>query len=597
MVLLSRLQSFSEISISGRGLHVLFRGKVRGHQLTETCVQYWNPAKAPRFFTVTGAVVGEAFNTIRDVGEDFNYIFATAAHISARCREELETIDPEQWTKLPPETVRKATNQRVKANGKQRQRHPAFNMEEFLSWAGLPIDNITDNQIGKLYRVTKCPIKGEGEGKRHVGQNSTTTNFGLTDDGGLMFKCQSTGCVDYHFTDVLKLLEEKLGKYPKPIYEEKQQQPSTDGAYEIEILSHRASTIKSETWEWVVPGYLPKGAEVHLFAGKGRGKTKVCNYWNKLANDQGMRVIRFNMEDHEGSILKPSLHAAGCNLDLTEVVNRTALATKDGKQMPTLIDFSKPEYIAALTKFVRRFDDVGLVILEPINNYKGKSKAISEDDMRPIHTALASLAEELKICIVAVSHTNRKKDVDIQEKAHGASSGINVARVNLYLDKDRNEDSDERILADAGSNIKVGKSMVFRIVEQPPFGLDGVTHKEIAIAIFDRETDTTAQDLLEGGESPSKQSQARDIGMWLVEYLTGKGEVRKDVVVGAAKQFNKEWSEDNITKVFNRRLKKISKSNTTGGGKNKVTLWSLDKKEQASMRFDGGNPSEKEQYA
>ena len=27
MVLLSRLQSFSEISISGRGLHVLFRGK------------------------------------------------------------------------------------------------------------------------------------------------------------------------------------------------------------------------------------------------------------------------------------------------------------------------------------------------------------------------------------------------------------------------------------------------------------------------------------------------------------------------------------------------------------------------------------------
>ena len=211
MVLLSRLQSFSEISISGRGLHVLFRGKVRGHQLTETCVQYWNPAKAPRFFTVTGAVVGEAFNTIRDVGEDFNYIFATAAHISARCREELETIDPKQWTKLPPETVRKATNQRVKANGKQRQRHPAFNMEEFLSWAGLPIDNITDNQIGKLYRVTKCPIKGEGEGKRHVGQNSTTTNFGLTDDGGLMFKCQSTGCVDYHFTDVLKLLEEKLG--------------------------------------------------------------------------------------------------------------------------------------------------------------------------------------------------------------------------------------------------------------------------------------------------------------------------------------------------------------------------------------------------
>lgn len=105
--------------------------------------------------------------------------------------------------------------------------------------------------------------------------------------------------------------------------------------YRVEILSHRASTIKAETWEWVVPGYLPKGAEVHLFAGKGRGKTKVCNYFNKLANDQGLRVIRFNMEDHEASIFKPTMYAAGCNLELTEVVDRAAMASKDGHQSST----------------------------------------------------------------------------------------------------------------------------------------------------------------------------------------------------------------------------------------------------------------------
>jgi hypothetical protein len=578
MVLLSRLQTFSEISISGRGLHVLFKGNVRGHQLTETCVQYWNPAKAPRFFTVTADVVGEAFSTIKDVGDDFNYIFATAAHISAKCREELATIDPEQYAKLPAEPVKKAAKSRIKSRDKKKQRHPDFNMEAFLSWASLPIDNITDNTIGKLYRVTTCPIKGE----KHVGQNSTTTNFGLTADGGLMFHCQSTGCVDYHFSDVLKVLEEVLGKYPGKIYEDK-----PDGAYRVEIVSHRASTIKSETWEWIVPGYLPKGAEVHLFAGKGRGKTKVCNYFNKLANDQVLRVIRFNMEDHEASILKPNMYAAGCNLELTEVVDRAALASKDGKQLSTSIDFSQPEFVTALEELINKFGDVGLVIIEPINNYKGRSKAISEDDMRPIHTALATLAEKLNICILVVSHTNRKKDVDIQEKAHGAGSGINVARVNLYLDADREGgDPDERILADAGSNIKVGKSIVFKIVEQPPFELDGVTHKEIAIAVFDRETETSAQDMLTGGESPAIQSQARDIATWLIEYLTDKGEVRKDVVVGAAKQFNKDWTQANIEKTFNRRLKKTSQSRTVGGGKNKVTSWSLGKKEQACVPFD-----------
>ena len=92
MLLLSRLQTYTEISISGRGLHVLFKGKVRGHELKETFLQYWNPAKAPRFFTVTALPVGEAFSTIRDIVEDFNLVFATAAHISAKCREELKAV-------------------------------------------------------------------------------------------------------------------------------------------------------------------------------------------------------------------------------------------------------------------------------------------------------------------------------------------------------------------------------------------------------------------------------------------------------------------------------------------------------------------------
>jgi hypothetical protein len=78
----------------------------------------------------------------------------------------------------------------------------------------------------------------------------------------------------------------------------------------------------------------------------------------------------------------------------------------------------------------------------------------------------------------------------------------------------------------------------------------------------------------------------------LIEYLTDKGEVRKDVVVGAAKQFNKEWSEENIKKTFLRCLQNISHSHTVGG-KNKVTSWSLGKKEQAFVPFDtGNNPSQ-----
>src|SRR5208282_2679486 len=224
-----------------------------------------------------------------------------------------------------------------------------------------------------------------------------------------------------------------------------------------------------------------------------------------------------------------------------------------------------------------------LVIIEPINNYKGRAKAISEDEMRPIFQNLANLAEELNICIFAISHANRKKDVDVQERSHGASSSINVARANWYLDKDQEGNP---ILTDAGSNIPVGKSLAFKIAQVPPFELDGVKFDKIAVATDFEDSDVTANELLEDGESLTRKSQAKHIAAWLVEFLTGKGDVRTDVIYGAAKQFNRDWQEENIKKVFTRRFKTSNGcSRTEGGGKNKVTFWSLGKKEQQTT-FD-----------
>ena len=53
MVLLSRLGSWSEYSVSGQGIHVCLKGNVRGKQLGETCSQYWNPKNATRLFALT----------------------------------------------------------------------------------------------------------------------------------------------------------------------------------------------------------------------------------------------------------------------------------------------------------------------------------------------------------------------------------------------------------------------------------------------------------------------------------------------------------------------------------------------------------------
>jgi putative DNA primase/helicase len=220
MLLLSRFKSFAEYSVSGCGIHVLTRGEVRGHQLSEQCLQYWNPAKCPRFFTVTGDVVGAAFSKIQDIGTDGNLVFATAAHTSAKMREELQAVDPEQWAKLPAEPKRTTAQPVERARTKTRKVVADFDIKDFLKFYDLGIDNECDNELGHCVRLTSCPIKGGP----HVGQNSTTTNFIYpTSDGGLAFHCQSTGCVEYGASEAIKKLAEAKGVYPGGIYEKGKQ--------------------------------------------------------------------------------------------------------------------------------------------------------------------------------------------------------------------------------------------------------------------------------------------------------------------------------------------------------------------------------------
>src|SRR4029077_6597641 len=103
MLLLSRLPSWAEYSVSGQGIHVLFKGNVRGKELRTQCLQFWNSKNSPRFFALTCEMVGEAFTKLKDIGDEFNIVFSTARHISAKIREELKTVDSEQWVTLPVE--------------------------------------------------------------------------------------------------------------------------------------------------------------------------------------------------------------------------------------------------------------------------------------------------------------------------------------------------------------------------------------------------------------------------------------------------------------------------------------------------------------
>lgn len=131
---------------------------MRGKELHETRVQYWNPKNSPRFFAMTCDMVGDAFSKLKDIRDDFNYIFATARHISAKIREELQTIDREQWAALPAERQVVEPASREKAKAKTRKLNKDFNLEDFLKFYGLGVDNVAKNTRAPTRHRSPGPV-------------------------------------------------------------------------------------------------------------------------------------------------------------------------------------------------------------------------------------------------------------------------------------------------------------------------------------------------------------------------------------------------------------------------------------------------------
>jgi hypothetical protein len=444
MLLLSRIPSWSEYSVSGAGLHVFFKGQVRGKQLTETCLQYWNPKNSPRFFALTCDMVGEAFSTLKDIGEDFNYIFATARHVSAKIREELKAVDYAQWQALPNEREHTEVAPSEKPKTKTRKVCKDFNIKDFLSFYNIPIDNETDNQLGHCIRVGVCPIKGVP----HVGHNSTTANFIFpTADGGLAFHCQSTGCVEYGISEAIASLEKGKGPYPKRIYEERKQATSRSER----IRNYRLLDVSKEDKEhclWLWDGYLQANQLIHFAGASAEGKSPVTRdlvarftcgkpWPDGSPNTFDKRtVLMLASEDDWPTVIIPHLDTAGADFTKVKRFVSTVVEGDEAHDVATALDTD----VMLLEKAIVENGDVGMIVIDPITNYLGRLSMNKEDEMRGILMPLAELAQRHNVCIVTVGHLNKSKDGTLLQRVMGAAAFIGVARQTMFFSGDPDEE-------------------------------------------------------------------------------------------------------------------------------------------------------------
>jgi hypothetical protein len=436
--LLERFPSWAEYSVSGQGIHLLFKGEVRGKQLTETCLQYWNPANSPRFFALTGNMVGDAFTKLKDIGTEFNFIFSQAKWFSAKIREELRDVDPKQWAVLPAERVL-VEQPREKTKTKTRKLHKDFNIEDFLKFYGFVVANVTNNEIGKCYRITTCPIKGE----THVGQNATSTNFILSKDGGLAFHCHSTGCVEYSVSQVIEHLTKEHGKYPKPIYQSSGNEPVV---YTGKLIALSDFTETPATFLW--PGFL-RDNQLHHFGGRsGQGKspvtrdliarvTKGADWPDGAKNIHGPRsVILLAGEDAIETTVLPELRRYGA--DMSKVF-QFIMTTDNGDERLVALDSD----LRMLKTEAEQLTDLALVVIDPITNYLGSKNMNKEQEVRDVLMPIAQWSEASNLCTITVGHFNKRgSDAQYLELCMGAAGFVGVAR-QVFLFGNDPDDADK----------------------------------------------------------------------------------------------------------------------------------------------------------
>jgi hypothetical protein len=440
---ISTFNSWTEISVSGRGAHIFYTGDVQRYRsLSETCVQAWDRPQETRFFALTGNVL-EGFNKpLRDATKEREYLGATARHVSLKCREELELVDRSQWICLPDEPERTPEmDDSERAITKQALRHKDFDLKDFLNFYGFKVVSKAHDEAGEWFRVDWCPIKGAA----HATHNCTSTNFLVAKDGGLGFHCQSSGCKDFGIHQVIKLLGESRGTYEHtPIFVDK----TKPLLYQGSLVDVNPDSMEVPTWMW--PGYLQANQLTHHAGDSGEGKSPVLrdiiarvssgsNWPDGSPNTYAKHgVIVLASEDDWNTTIIPHLKLAGADFSQIKrfVMHRVegdsvqeagVALDRDADQLQKCLDENK--------------DTIGMIVIDPITNYLGKCGMNAEDEMRSLLMPLAALARKYVVSINTIGHLNKNSTMPLFDRVMGAKAFMGVARQVVFYGKDRNQDS------------------------------------------------------------------------------------------------------------------------------------------------------------
>ena len=217
------------------------------------------------------------------------------------------------------------------------------------------------------------------------------------------------------------------------------------------------SKIESKTVEWLWFPYIPYGKVTIIQGDPGEGKTSLALYLTSILSNGGEIpltktitpteiVIYQNAEDGVADTIKPRLERFGANCD-------KVCYLRNGVER-------------AIESLENAIAETGarMVILDPIQAFLGDSDLQRANNVRPVMTVLARIAEEKQCAIILVGHLTKKENGKDLYRGLGSIDFAAAARSILMVSKVEDGEENERMLSHIKSNLaKCGDTLVFTL--------------------------------------------------------------------------------------------------------------------------------------
>ncbi len=224
-----------------------------------------------------------------------------------------------------------------------------------------------------------------------------------------------------------------------------------------------------------------------------------------------------NAEDDLNDTIMPSLDAMGAD-DKKFYYIRGTRVQKSSDAFERQFAFDTD--MRALLEQARQIPDLGLIVIDPIQNYIGDVNHNADAEMRTILTPLSDLANELGICIITVHHLNsREKGTLPLHRIMGAKALHSVARFVYIVGQDDTgdiRDKHRHILTQARGATGSVPSMRYRTVSDER--KDGSKLLRAIQIEWNGQVDATAEDAV-NPVSANDQVKTVEFGAIIRDFL------------------------------------------------------------------------------